>query len=76
MQRKKANNAEKKWPAFRDNFSKGWQLLSFPWNKRHLFQLILTAGGGHTEGSSCYKERTRSAPSQNIIIKHIAKKTN
>ena len=43
MQRKEANNAEKKWPAFRDNFSKGWQLLSFPWSKRHLFQLVLTA---------------------------------
>ena len=43
MQRKEANNAEKKWPAFRDNFSKGWQLLSFPWSERHLFQLVLTA---------------------------------
>jgi hypothetical protein len=27
----------------RENFSKGWQLLSFPWSKRHLFQLVLTA---------------------------------
>ncbi len=55
---KKQTMLRKKWPAFRHNFSKGWQLLSFPWSKRHLFQ-----------GSSCYKEKPMSAhPSQNIII--------